>query len=217
MARKKESGNKVSLIKKILLVVLVLIIIISAFKLYKSLTSGKKNTEPEEAKKEDQIQTKEFDYTLYDNKSDLYKDYFAKLKEELLKDEVNDQEYAKIIAQLFVTDFYSLSDKTTSTDIGGLDFVYEKIKDNFVLKASDTIYKYVQSNVYGDRKQELPKVKAAEVKAITPVPVTIGELTDQNGYSVTLSVTYEKDMGYPGEVTLTLIHVEKKVYIVEVK
>ena len=60
-------------------------------------------------------------------------------------------------------------------------------------------------------------VKAIETKAITPTPVTIGDLNDQNGYSVTFSVTYEKDMGYAKEVTLTLLHVEKKLFIVEVK
>jgi uncharacterized membrane protein len=213
----KDNKKKKFGIKKILIIILVIAIIVSAFLIYKKLTKKDNNKSVEEVKKEDVIQTKEFDYVLYDNKSDLYKDYFSKLKEELLKDVVNEEEYAKIISQLFVVDFYSLADKATSTDIGGLEFIYEGIKENFVLKASDTIYKYVQSNVYGDRKQELPKVTGVEAKTITKVPVTIGELNDQNGYSVTLSITYEKEMGYPKEVTLTLVHVEKKVFIVEVK
>lgn len=204
-------------LKKLLIIVLIIAILASIFLIYKKLTKKDSDSGVEEVKKEDVIQTKEFDYTLYDNKSDLYKDYFADLKKELLKDEVNDEEYAKIISKLFVADFYSLAEKTTSTDIGGLDFIYENIKDNFVLKASDTIYKYVESNVYGDRKQELPKVTGVEVKSITKTPVTIGELNDQNGYTVSLSITYEKEMGYPKEVTLKLVHVEKKVYIVEVK
>ena len=210
--KKKKFG-----IKKILLIVLILVAFFSIFTLYKKLTKGNKKSEVEEVKKEDEIQTKEFDYTLYDNKSDLYKELFGKLKEELTKEEINDEEYAKIIAQLFAVDFYSLSEKATSTDIGGLDFVYEGIKENFVLKASDTIYKYIQSNVYGDRKQELPKVTKVEVKSAVKGPVTIGTLTDQNGYSVALSITYEKEMGYPKDVSLTLVHVEKKLYIVEVK
>ena len=204
-------------LKKKLAIVLIIVSIICFLFVFFKVTKKEKTQEPEEVKKEDEIQTKEFDYTLYDNKSDLYKEYFGKLKEELLKEEVNDQEYAKIISQLFVTDFYSLDDKLTSTDIGGLDFLYEKIKENFVLKATDTIYKYVQSNVYGERKQDLPKVSKVEVKEATLTPVTIGDLTDQNGYTVTLSITYEKEMGYPKEVTLKLVHVEKKIYVVEVK
>ena len=59
---------------------------------------------------------------------------------------------------MFVTDFYTLSTKVTNQDVGGLEFIYSKNKDNFKLKASDTLYKYIESNVYGDRKQKLPEV-----------------------------------------------------------
>ena len=212
----KKSKKKLD-VKKILIIVLVLLAVFSAFTLYKKLTKKDKKPEVEEVKQEDTIQTKEFDYTLYDNKSDLYKEYFGKLKEVLLKDEVDDEEYAKVISQLFVTDFYSLSDKTTSTDIGGLEFIYANIKDNFVEKAADTIYKYVESNVYGDRKQELPKVTAVTITNAIKTPVTIGDLNDINGYTITVSVTYEKDMGYPKDIALKLVHVDKKIYVVEVK
>ena len=126
-------------VKKILIVVLILIALISFFIVYRKLTKKEPKQVVEELKEVDTIQTKEFDYKLYDNKSDLYQELFSKLKEELLKEEVNDEEYAKIIGQLFVADFYSLSDKATSSDVGGLDFVYENIKENFVLKATDTI------------------------------------------------------------------------------
>ena len=204
-------------IKKKLVIILIVLAVVSFTVVFLKATKKEDKSNVDEVKKEDEIQTKEFDYTLYDNKSDLYKEYFKKLKDELLKDVVNEEEYAKIISELFVIDFYSLSDKTTSTDVGGLDFIYEGIKENFVLKATDTIYKYVQSNVYGDRKQELPKVKAVEAKSATVTSVTIGDVSDQNGYTVSLSITYEKEMGFPKEVTLKLIHVEKKLFIVEVK
>lgn len=203
-------------VKKILVLLLVIVAIASFGFVYYKLTH-KPSSKVDDVKKEDEIQTKEFDYTLYDNKSDLYKEYFGNLKDELLKDEVNDEEYAKIISKLFIVDFYSLSDKVTSTDVGGLDFIYEPIKENFLLKATDTIYKNIQSNVYGDRKQELPKITSVEVKSIVAVPVTVDSINDINGYTVTLSLTYEKEMGYPKEVTLTLVHVEKEIYVVEVK
>lgn len=170
-----------------------------------------------EVKVEDKVETKEFNYTLYDNKSDLYKEYFQELKEELTKDTVNEDEYAKILAKLFITDFYSLEDKRTSTDIGGLDFIYEEMKDNFILKAQDTIYKNVKSNVYGDRKQSLPKVKAVEITSATKKNLSIGTAQDPLGYTVVAKVTYEKDLSYPKEITLTLVHKDKKLYIVEVK
>lgn len=182
------------------------------------LIPKKAKQEPvEEVKVEDKVETKEFNYTLYDNKSDLYKEYFQELKEELTKDIVNEDEYAKILAKLFITDFYSLEDKKTNTDIGGLDFIYEEMKENFILKAQDTIYKNVKSNVYGDRKQSLPKVKAVEITSATKKNVSIGNAQDPLGYIVVAKVTYEKDLGYPKQITLTLVHKDKKLYIVEVK
>ena len=62
-------SNKV---KKILIVVLILVAILSFGFVYYKLTH-KSSPKIDEIKKEDEIQTKEFDYTLYDNKSDLYK------------------------------------------------------------------------------------------------------------------------------------------------
>ena len=201
--------------------VLSIILIIAAVGLFVGgyiLLNKKTDKKPvEKIKTIDNIQTKEFDYVLYDSKSDLYKEYFAKLKEELTKDEINDEEYAKLVSELFVIDFYSLEDKKTSTDIGGLDFLYEDMKENFVLKASDTIYKYVESNVYGDRKQSLPKVTGTEIKTVVKKNVNINNVSDVNGYVVVVTIKYAKDLNFPKEATLTLVHKDNKIYIVEIK
>ena len=202
---------------KIFVAILIIVAVASFTYAYFQLNKEEEKPVIEEVKKEDEIQTKEFDYVLYESKSDVYKEHFAKLKEELLKEEVNDEEYAKIVAELFVIDFYSLADKKTSTDIGGLDFIYKEMQENFILKASDTIYKYVESNVYGDRKQSLPKILNAEVKTITKKSIKTDQVKDDNGYTATVAITYEKELGYPKEVTLTLIHQESKIYIIEVK
>ena len=207
---KRKKDKKVT----ILIAAAIVLFIIAAFLFMKG---GSKKSEVEEVKKVDDIKTKEIDYTLYNNKSDLYKDYFSELKDVLLKDKVDDLEYAKVLAKLFVTDFYSLDDKKTNTDVGGLDFIHPDMKDNFILKATDTIYKYVESNVYGDRKQTLPKVKSVEIKKAEPKPLTYGKLTDGLGYVVTTTITYEKDLGFPKEVTLYIIHKDKKLFIVEIK
>ena len=198
----------------ILIAAAIVLFIIAAFLL---MNGGSKKSEVEEVKKVDNIKTKEIDYTLYNNKSDLYKDYFSELKEVLLKDKVDDLEYAKVLAKLFVADFYSLADKKTNTDVGGLDFIYPDMKENFILKATDTIYKYVESNVYGDRKQSLPKVKSVEIKKAEPKPLKYGKLSDGLGYVVTTTIAYEKDLGFPKEVTLYIIHKDKKLFIVEIK
>ena len=91
------------------------------------------------------------------------------------------------------------------------------MKDNFVLKATDTIYKYVESNVYGDRKQELPKVKAVEIKSAEKKLVNIKDVKDENGYVVVVKIDYEKTSKFPKEITLSLVHKDTKLYILEVK
>ena len=124
-----------------------------------------------------------------------------------------------IINQAYIKNiyFYSLKDKNTSTDVGGLDFIYSEMKDNFILKATDTIYKNIESNVYGDRKQELPSIKSVNVEQVEKKQLKYNNISDENGYTVKVSIQYEKDMGFPKEVLLSLIHVESKMYIVEVK
>ena len=181
--------------KKILAIILLLISIISFVAGYITLKNKDKKKPVEEVKTVDNIKTKEFDYVLYDNKSDLYKDYFGKLKDELTKEEINEEEYAKLVSELFVIDFYSLIDKKTNTDIG----------------------EYVESNVYGDRTQTLPKVTEVSTTSIIKKNVTIKDLQDPNGYVATISIKYDKDLKYPTSTTITLVHKDKKLYIVEVK
>ena len=67
---------------------------------------------------------------------------------------------------MFIVDFYSLSDKTAKTDVGGVDIVYPDILNNFLENAEDTFYKYVESNVYNNRKQSLPTVNTVTVDNI---------------------------------------------------
>lgn len=203
--------------KKIVMVFVIAALFLFAAAFFLLKGKGDKKEPAPEAKQVDNIKVKEFDYELYDNKSDLYKEFFAKLKEELLKDQVNDEEYAKVVAQLFMIDFYSLADKKTNTDIGGLDFFYPDKLENFILKAEDTYYKYVETNVYGDRTQELPKITAVEIKNLEKKPISIENVTDGLGYVITVSITYEKDLGFPKEKTLTLAHKDKKLYVVEIK
>ena len=85
-------------------IVLIILAIVSFAIVFFKATKKEDKSNVDEVKKEDEIQTKEFDYTLYDNKSDLYKEYFKKLKDVLLKDEVNEDEYATIISELFIID-----------------------------------------------------------------------------------------------------------------
>ena len=86
--------------------------------------------EPEEVKKVDVID--KYGYYLEEDATDYYKSLYKELKDITNKDEVDYEEYAKIVAKLFVTDVFTLDNKVTSSDIGGLQFIYPDFREDFI-------------------------------------------------------------------------------------
>ena len=160
---------------------------------------------------------KDYGYTLKSNKNSLYKKEFANLTEILKKSNVDEEEYAKELTKLFVLDFYTLSNKVANTDVGGTDFVHTDAKNNFLEKAEDTIYKYVENNMYGGRKQDLPTVKEVTIDSIEPTTYTINKAVDDKAYKVTASWTYDSENDYQNKATFTFVHEDKKLSLVEMK
>jgi len=189
-------------------IVLVILIIVMLLK-------SPKGKELSEVKVVSEI--KEYGYVLKENETKEYKRLFEELKDILKQDEVNEEEYVKTISQMFIIDFYTLNDKEAKTDVGGVDFVYGKAKEDFLEKAMDTIYKYVESNLYGNRSQTLPEVDKVEVKEINKVSFEHLDGKDDEAYEVTLTWTYKEELGYDKEATLTFVHEENKLSLVELK
>ena len=79
------------------------------------------------------------------------------------------------------------------------------------------MYKYIKSNLYGNRKQKLPEVNDVEIKSIKQISYKNNNYQDNSGYQVEVNINYVTDYDYPKEVTLTLIHEENKLVIVEIK
>ena len=131
----------------------------------------------------------------------------------------NEEEYVKSISKLFIIDFYSLEDKLAKTDIGGKDFVHELELEDFLEKAQDTMYKYVENNLYGERKQKLPSVDKVTVEKVGTVPYTYKDKKDDNAYEVSVTWTYKKNTGegYQTKATMYFVHEDKKLYLVELK
>ena len=154
-----------------------------------------------------------YGYTLDDYDSALYKEYFNDLKSTLNSEEVNYEDYAKEIVKLFVSDFYTLDNKLTSSDIGGVEFIPSDMVENFKMHAGDTMYNHVKTNIYGDRVQELPIVKSVEVTNIESITYTYKD-KEYSGYKVSASWEYEKDLGYKNSENFTLIKDNNKLYIV---
>jgi len=149
----------------------------------------------------------------------LYKEEFNKLKKILASEKVDEEKYVKSISKLFIIDFYSLSDKLAKTDVGGSDFVHSEELVDFLEQAEDTIYKYVESNVYGGRKQELSTVKSVKVESVSTTSFEYGDKVDDDAYLVKVSWDYTDSSGdgYQTSATLTFVHEGKKLVLVELK
>jgi hypothetical protein len=154
-----------------------------------------------------------YGYTLDDYDSDLYKEYFNDLKSTLNNKEVNYEDYAKEIVKLFVSDFYTLDNKLTSSDIGGVEFIPSDMVENFKMHAGDTMYNHVKTNIYGDRVQELPIVKSVKVTNIENITYTYKD-KEYSAYKVSARWEYQEDLGYKNNEIFTLIKDNNKLYIV---
>ena len=160
-----------------------------------------------------------YGYNLKENKSKEYKAMFKELEAILKNDDVDEKAYVEKIAQMFIYDFYSLEDKTAKTDVGGLEFVHSVALNDFIKNAEDTYYKYLESNIYDNRKQELPVVGTITIDSSEQTQFAYGENTDEAAYKVVVSWDYTSDKfsNYQKEATLIFVHEDKKLSLVELK
>lgn len=203
----KKKAKKVLIILLIILLIVLVILALQPF--------GKK--EVKEAKIVSEI--KEYGYKLKDNKPAKYKKMFAELKEILEADEVDEEAYVKKISEMFIYDFYSLKDKSSKTDIGGVDFVHKDVLENFLENAQSTYYKYVENNIYGNRKQSLPVVSNIQIDSTKQEEFKYGNETDDKAYLIDASWSYTdgKFSDYQKDGKLVFVHDGKKLCLVELQ
>lgn len=195
----------------IIILLIFVILVICIVNIISSLNNSKKiSTET--------IDTiKKYNYNLKQNESTYYKELFKELKSELKKDKIDEEKYASIISQMFLTDFLSLDNAINKNDVGGTDFIYSTYKDTFITKAKDTLYLYIENNIYGDRKQELPIVKEVKITNIENKKYDGQKVDDEKAYYIDCEIIYKKDLDYQKKVNLILVHNKDKLEIVSMK
>ena len=186
----------------LLLLILVIIVIVGLilFKLFFAKDEVKNNV-----KVIDSIV--DFSYTLDERDTKLMKDNYQELKNILKEREIDYKEYAKVLAKLFVIDLFTMDNKINKYDVACLEYVYPDNLENFKTNVEDTIYKLMEDNTYGKRTEKLSIVNNVEITNEEEVP----------SYVVTLNWTYDKDLGYDKNATITMIKKDKKLYVVEYK
>jgi len=197
--------KKINKIKRIIgIIILLLIVIIGVYAVLIVIPNTKSDVIEQEKIK--------FDYVLYDRDKNVYKEIFNELKKELNKDEFDYEKYATYISELFVIDLYTLNNKLSKDDIGGVQFVKDEIKENFKLNASRTMYKYINS----DNKSKLPEVSSVNVVEVKKSTYNI-DSKEYESYEVSLTWEYKEDLGYDKEGTVYVIKDKDELFVVEKK
>ena len=197
--------------KRILIIILIVVLLaIISFVIYKILLNNK--TEEEVVNVVDSIS--EYGYNLDDRDTELMKSTYEELKNILNSDEIDYELYANTLAKLFVIDLFTMDNKINKYDVGSTEYVYPDALENFKLNVEDTLYKHMENNSSGKRKQDLPEVSSIEVLSTETGEYTIEE-NSFDSYIVNLSWQYVSDLGYDNNALITLINLDNKLYVVE--
>lgn len=203
---KEKKKHRINIKKVIILLLFLLVIGLLVFGILKSF---KKEKTPD-AKVVDKI--KNIGYVVNDNDTKYFKQKFKELKELLTSKDIDEEKHAKLISELFIIDFYSLGNKSSKNDVGGVQFVFTDAKKDFIDNARDTMYKLVKNNVDGS-KNDLPIVKEVTVDSIEKVSLVDAfdnadgklDLEGKEGYKVKLTWTYNKDTKLQKSATLIIM------------
>ena len=136
----KKGSNK----KKVIIFSLVIIIVIGIIGVASYALLKPEETE-DTPKNVNEVTIDGYGIYADDNDSELYRDEYEKLRENLLSDEIDYDEYARSVAKMFIIDLYTIKNKTNKYDVGGVDFVWPDGLENYRTNVTDTIYKYLNT------------------------------------------------------------------------
>lgn len=137
------------------------ILSLGGFYIYKTMSS---KTDVEQT----HIQQDDF-YSIRNNATPLQKELYDALNASLAQDVRDDVALAGLVAQNYVADFYTWTNKFRMNDVGGIQFVHEDIRVN--------VYQAAQSGTYRDMYYYLNNgglkdtLEVSEVTQISATPI----------------------------------------------
>ena len=200
--------------KKRIILIIIIIFLIALCICCLFFLKKRKTNEPLIIKQEDIISN--YNYTIKANDSKLKKQKFQELKEILSKDDINYDDYAQKLAEIFVVDVYDLSVKINKYDVGGLEYVLDDQKDKLKSILQDTLYNHLQDNVENNRQQTLPVVVEATSEKYELSSYSYSN-EKYDAYIVNVLIDYEKDLGYDKNVVIKLIKKDDRLFVVAIE
>ena len=146
-----------------------------------------------------------YGYTLEDRDTELFKTNFEELKSLLNEEDYDKEKYVSLVSKLFIIDLYTINNKISRYDVGGLEYVYSGARESLKSVAEDSIYKTVENNIDKSRTQKLPEVSSIEVSSVETYTFKMPDDTTSEGYKVKLSWEYKESLGYDTSGTIVVI------------
>ena len=146
-----------------------------------------------------------YGYTLEDRDTELFKTNFEELKSLLNEEDYDKEKYVSLVSKLFIIDLYTINNKISRYDVGGLEYVYSGARESLKSVAEDSIYKTVENNIDKSRTQKLPEVSSIEVSSVEAYTFKMPDDTTSEGYKVKLSWEYKESLGYDTSGTIVVI------------
>ncbi len=189
---KKLFKNPKTRTRNLILVILPFVIVAGicgfiTFKSIKSMSNNASGTSTEAYK--DSIDS--MDYHLRSNATKLQTELFKELTKAV--DSGDKSEIAKLVAENYVADFYTWTNKDGTYDIGGMYYVYSPQKTTIYAQARNTYYRYLTYyiNTYGS--ENLLEVDSIDAEVDTNSNSYEFEGTKYDSYFVTCTWTYKNE------------------------
>lgn len=155
-----------------------------------------------------------YGYFLDDRDTKIFKQTYYELKEILENEEIDYKLYGEKLSQLFVIDLFTISNKISKYDVGGLEYIYKEEQDMFKNKVMDTLYEHVEDNSYGTRNQKLPTVKSVITDDVEETTYKVDE-KKLDAYKYFITIEYEEDLDYDKKCSVEVVKDNEVMYVVE--
>lgn len=129
-------------------------------------------------------------YSLRNNATEYQKTLYKSLNEALVNED--DVTTATLVAQNFIADFYTFSNKISINDVGGLQYLDPTMETWVYQLATDTLYNNIPSYQAEDVLKNSLTVISSEANGEVSTQTMNG--TQVNGYLVTIEWKYETEL-----------------------
>ena len=136
--------------------------------------------------------------------TDLMNNIYARLDTSYKEDDEEDE--CQLVAAYFACDYYTFVDKKDN-EIGGLDYMYPDMVENFSNYAKTSFY---------SQKENYPELEVLKYNIISfsPSKVSISNLQDNDYYNVLISLTFNEEIqGMNTTVNVTVVKVDNRFYV----